>query len=390
MNSSFNGKRLKEARLYNKMSITELAEQLNISKQMISKYENGMADPTAEKSLKLNGILGFPREFFYCEENFDFESKGTFFRSRLTATKKSKTPAEYLLKYSIIVRDFLDQYVEFPELINYENVVPISNNIDYEKITMQLRNDMGIDDDPIEDMLEVVELMGIIAVKFGYDEDKVDAFSATTVLNGKNYFSIVTGNPRSFFRQQFSIAHELGHWILHNDYVPGELSKEEYKEMEKEANSFAAAFLLPKEKFSKDLRNIVINIDNLLTLKKKWNVSLAAMIERGHQLGIISIQEKTKLYRYMSYHNLRNPEPLDKDTPCSEPLALSQAIELLIDEKVMEGSEIKRRIMEDYNLYIPQSMLAEVCNVSESIFNHKNKLELNLRMKSFSKMNDQK
>lgn len=119
-------------------------------------------------------------------------------------------------------------------------------------------------------------------------------------------------------------------------------------------------------------------------------MSLAAMIERGHQLGIISIQEKTKLYRYMSYHNLRNPEPLDKDTPCSEPLALSQAIELLIDEKVMEGSEIKRRIMEDYNLYIPQSMLAEVCNVSESIFNHKNKLELNLRMKSFSKMNDQK
>ncbi|HEC2242352.1 TPA: ImmA/IrrE family metallo-endopeptidase, partial [Staphylococcus delphini] len=375
MNTSFNGKRLKEARLYNKISITELAKQLNISKQMISKYENGITDPSAEKSLQLNGILGFPREFFYSEENFNFESKGTFFRSRLTATKKSKIPAEYLLKYSIVVRDFLDQYVEFPELIDYGELVTDNNDIDIENITMQIRNNMELNDRPIEDMLEVVELMGIVAVKFGYDEDKVDAFSATTLLNGKKYFSIVTGNPRSFYRQQFSLAHELGHWILHNDYIPEELSKEEYKEMEKEANEFASAFLLPKESFSNDLRNITINIDNLLTLKSKWNVSIAAMIERGHQLGIINIHEKSRLYRYMSYHNLRNPEPLDKETPCSEPLALSQSIELLIDEKVMEGSEIKRRIMDDYNLYIPQSMLAEVCNVSEKIFNHKNKLE---------------
>ncbi|HEC2146984.1 TPA: ImmA/IrrE family metallo-endopeptidase, partial [Staphylococcus delphini] len=355
MNTSFNGKRLKEARLYNKISITELAKQLNISKQMISKYENGITDPSAEKSLQLNGILGFPREFFYSEENFNFESKGTFFRSRLTATKKSKIPAEYLLKYSIVVRDFLDQYVEFPELIDYGELVTDNNDIDIENITMQIRNNMELNDRPIEDMLEVVELMGIVAVKFGYDEDKVDAFSATTLLNGKKYFSIVTGNPRSFYRQQFSLAHELGHWILHNDYIPEELSKEEYKEMEKEANEFASAFLLPKESFSNDLRNITINIDNLLTLKSKWNVSIAAMIERGHQLGIINIHEKSRLYRYMSYHNLRNPEPLDKETPCSEPLALSQSIELLIDEKVMEGSEIKRRIMDDYNLYIPQS-----------------------------------
>lgn len=86
----------------------------------------------------------------------------------------------------------------------------------------------------------------------------------------------------------------------------------------------------------------------------------------------------------MSYHNIRNPEPLDTETPCSEPLALAQAIELLIEENVMEGFEIKRRIMDDYNLFISKSMLAEVCNVSENIFNHKNKLDLNLKINSFT------
>ncbi|PTJ90640.1 helix-turn-helix domain-containing protein, partial [Mammaliicoccus sciuri] len=94
MNSSFNGERLKEARLFNKLSITELAEKLNVTKQMISKYENGKSIPSTEKSLLLNGILNYPREFFYTKENFNYESKGTFFRSRLTATRKSKIPAE--------------------------------------------------------------------------------------------------------------------------------------------------------------------------------------------------------------------------------------------------------------------------------------------------------
>ncbi|MCD8778206.1 XRE family transcriptional regulator [Mammaliicoccus sciuri] len=386
MNSSFNGERLKEARLFNKLSITELAEKLNVTKQMISKYENGKSIPSTEKSLLLNGILNYPREFFYTKENFNYESKGTFFRSRLTATRKSKIPAEYLLKYSIVVRDFLDEYIEFPQLIEVDK---FSDQNDIEKITLKLREIMNLHDDPIEDMIEVVELMGIIAVKFGYDEEKVDAFSALTELNNKSYFTIVTGNSRSFFRQQFSLAHEIGHWVLHQDYIPEELDKEEYKVMEQEANAFAASFLMPSQSFSEDFKSINLNLPNLLNLKRKWNVSIAAIIERAHQLNLLSIDKKSQLYRKMNYHKWRNPEPLDSDTPVTEPLALSQAIELLIDENILTGYEIKKHIMEKYNLYISQKMLAEVCNTSESIFNHRNKLELNIKMKKFTKNIDE-
>ena len=45
---SFNGARLKEARLFNKKSITQIAEFLNVSKQMVSKYEKGRATPSEE------------------------------------------------------------------------------------------------------------------------------------------------------------------------------------------------------------------------------------------------------------------------------------------------------------------------------------------------------
>ncbi|PTJ90128.1 ImmA/IrrE family metallo-endopeptidase, partial [Mammaliicoccus sciuri] len=288
--------------------------------------------------------------------------------------------------YSIVVRDFLDEYIEFPQLIEVDK---FSDQNDIEKITLKLREIMNLHDDPIEDMIEVVELMGIIAVKFGYDEEKVDAFSALTELNNKSYFTIVTGNSRSFFRQQFSLAHEIGHWVLHQDYIPEELDKEEYKVMEQEANAFAASFLMPSQSFSEDFKSINLNLPNLLNLKRKWNVSIAAIIERAHQLNLLSIDKKSQLYRKMNYHKWRNPEPLDSDTPVTEPLALSQAIELLIDENILTGYEIKKHIMEKYNLYISQKMLAEVCNTSESIFNHRNKLELNIKMKKFTKNIDE-
>ena len=114
MSRVFNGRRLKEARLYNQLTITKLAEELDVSKQMISKYENGKSEPSFEKSLLLTSILSYPREFFYSKEPVKINNEGVFFRSRLTATQKSKKPAAIALKYSVMVRDFLEQYIDFP------------------------------------------------------------------------------------------------------------------------------------------------------------------------------------------------------------------------------------------------------------------------------------
>lgn len=378
MTKAFNGKRLKEARLYNKMTITQLGESLGVKKQMISKYENELSEPSYEKSLSLYDILGYPREFFYSNDTFNYKSGGTFFRSRLTSTQKSKQPAEYLLKYAVIVRDFLDHYVEFPSLINFEGD---EENIEY--AAAYVRKLLELDESPIKDVVEVAELLGITVVKFGYDEDKVDAFSSMNNIDGKEYFIIVTGNTGSFFRQQFSISHEIGHWLLHRDINPQELDKEEYKEMEKKANEFASAFLLPKKSFSEDFNKLQLNLENLLYLKQKWNVSLSAIIERAKTLNLISQDTRNKFYRQINYRGWRNPEPFDKEYSITEPLAIKQALELLIDEHIMTGFEIKSKIINQYNLYITQNMLAEVCNVDKSIFNDIGKTKLELKIKSF-------
>lgn len=381
MKKIFNGNRLKEARLYNKMTLTELAEKLDVTKQAISKYETGKSSPAFEKSLQLFKILRFPREFFYTKDTFDYETEGTFFRSRLTATQKSKQPAEILIKYSVIMRDFFSQYIEFPELRNREEYQNIQ---DIETLATHIRKDVGLGNGPILDVVEVAELMGFCVINSEYQEDKVDAFSSMTKINDKQYFVITTGESRSFYRQQFSMAHEIGHWVLHQHLNPAELDKDEYKMMEKQANKFASAFLLPRDSFGEQLKNQrVDDIDTYFNLKRTWNVSMAAMIKRAYDLNVITVDTQTKLYKQMGYRKWRNPEPFDLTTNRTIPVAFKQSIDLLIDANVLQGHEVPLKVAQQYNLYLTNKMLAMVCGVEESVFMNNNESKVVMRLKNF-------
>lgn len=381
MKKIFNGKRLKEARLYNKLTITELAEKLNVTKQMISKYENDRSEPNFENSLQLNPILGYPREFFYTRDKYSIKNEGTFFRSRLTATQKSKQPATIALKYSVIVRDFLEQYIDFPTLKNREEYEGMDN---LEEISLKIRNSMDLGVKPINDIIEVAELMGFTLINMNYQEDKVDAFSSMNTINGNSYFIITTGDSGSFYRQQFSIAHEIGHWVLHQNINPQELDKDEYKVIEEEANKFASVLLLPKESFGTELRSKVVDeIDTYYNLKRKWNVSMAAMIMRARDLKIITSSQQTKLYKQMHYRKWRNPEPFDLETKITSPVAFKQSLELLIDENILQGHEIPLKIASQYSLYLTPKMLAEICGVEPALFIDNNHSKMVLKIKDF-------
>lgn len=381
MKKIFNGKRLKEARLYNKLTITSLAKKLDVTKQMVSKYENGKSEPSFEKSLQLHNLLGYPREFFYTSDKFDIKNEGVFFRSRLTATQRSKKPASIALKYSVIVRDFLDQYIDFPPLLDRE-VYEETKDIDEATLSIREKMDLGIE--PIHDIVEVAELMGFTVINMDYQEDKVDAFSSMNNIDGKDYYIITTGNGGSFYRQQFSIAHEIGHWVLHQNIDPQELDKDEYKVMEAEANKFASALLMPEASFGKQLQSkIVDEIDTYYNLKRRWNVSMAAMIKRARDLNIITVDQEAKLYKQMHYRKWRNPEPFDLETKVTKPVAFKQSIELLIDEGIFHGHEIPLRIAEQYNLYLTPKMLAEICGVEPALFNDNNQSKVVLKIKDF-------
>ncbi|WP_144596758.1 helix-turn-helix domain-containing protein [Bacillus cereus] len=360
----FNGNRLREARRFRAKSITDLSNDIGVTKQMVSKYENNKAVPSLEVLFHIISNLNFPREFFFGEDTFDMETEGTFFRSRLTSTQKEKKPSEFTKNMTVLIRDFLEDYIDFPKV---PKKPMINNNHSIEELAYRVRQELGLSDKPVNNILRLLEEQGFVVSLISNKMDKVDAFSSQTKINGNIYYTVVLeGEEYSYYRQQFSIAHELGHWVLHSEVLdPQSLEKDEYKEMEDEANEFAACFMLPKEAFSRDVSLEPLNLDYYVHLKKKWQVSIGAMVMRAFNLGIISSEDYQKLQRQISYRKWRITEPLDTVKTISKPIALKQAVELLVENNVFKGYEIPKEIFKKYNVLLPTEFIEEITNVDK-------------------------
>ena len=112
--------------------------------------------------------------------------------------------------------------------------------------------------------------------------------------------------------------------------------------MEYEADYFAACFLLPAETFSKDIYSTSIN--HFINLKKKWNVSIGAMIYRCENLDILTENQIKYLKDQMSYNRFWKNEPLDSVLPLEKPFAHRQAFDLILEHHLATPFDITENI----------------------------------------------
>ncbi|MEI6222955.1 MAG: ImmA/IrrE family metallo-endopeptidase [bacterium] len=113
-------------------------------------------------------------------------------------------------------------------------------------------------------------------------------------------FAILINSVKPLTRQNFTIAHELGHYFLHQDEIKKKLIVDndsvfeadrmlfrnddaESTRLEIEANSFAASFLMPSDLVKKaweELRSVE-------ECSQLFNVSVQAMSIRLSRLGLV-------------------------------------------------------------------------------------------------------
>lgn len=360
----FNGSRLREGRIYRGLTITDLAHQLDVSKQMISKYENNKAVPTFEALLQICNILKFPKEYFY-ENSVEVKTGNTYFRSLLTTGKKEREMQYDRVKYLTIVRALLEEYVDFPELQVPDFSERDTENV--EEIANRLREEWELGDKPIKDIVYLLETKGFVISSLNLDKKSIDAFGSQHEVNGKQYYSIVLGNDKgSFYRRQFDVAHELGHKVLHDPYLNlDDLSKEEFKQIEQEANDFAAAFLLPRESFFRDVSIHSSDLMYYKNLKKKWCVSIGAMVMRAYKLGAITEGSYQYMQRSISQKGWRTKEPLDDIKDMREPVSMKQAVELLIENNYITGDEFMHKLSKHYGLSLYREEVEELLGLEE-------------------------
>ncbi|MCL2717625.1 MAG: XRE family transcriptional regulator [Lachnospiraceae bacterium] len=352
MKRVFNGKRLKNARLFRGLTLTELASRTEISKQSLSLYENEKNIPEHERVRLIAEILNFPYEFFFQVDEHETITEVTYFRSLASATKMDRTAQSIKLEYVAKIYEVLLDYVDFPEI----NIPEVSfdcsdNEFDYnaskdtqeqiEMIANQVREHWKLEDKPIKNLQFLLEENGIIVTGFNTLEDKIDAFSQRTIIGDNDVFFIAVAlGSRPEGRINFDMAHELGHILLHPWSENLELiTKEDFKTREKQANMFASAFLLSKNSFSRDVSAYPTDLKYYQFLKSKWHVSMQAMIYRSNQLGLITENQFQYMMRQISKNKWRIKEPGDFPHRLNENI-FQGAIDLLFEEKIFNPSGI--------------------------------------------------
>lgn len=347
----FYGERLKNARMYRGLTLTELAKRTEISKQSISLYENGNNVPDHMKVRLLAAELNFPYDYFFQTDNYVAKTETTYFRSLASATKKDRTAQSIKLEYVAKMYEILLEYISFPimnlpsvDFEGYDDVFECESEEaikEIEGIAQQVREYWGIGDEPIKDLQYLLEKNGIIVTGFNTNEDKIDAFSQRTIVEGKNiYFIAVALGSRPEGRIRFDMAHELGHILLHPWSEDLEaITKDEFKARERQANMFASTLLLPRNSFGKDVAAYPTDLQYYQFMKKKWKVSIQAMMYRAHQLGVISDNQYQYMMRQVSKNGWRQKEPGDVSYSLNENI-FQGAIDLLIEQNVLTAKEI--------------------------------------------------
>lgn len=374
MQSNLNGERLKKARIYRELSVSDLAEQSECSRQSIYMYEKEKT-----KRVDLNTIetlakaLKFP-ERFLCETDMKAEIGSTYFRALLTTSSKYRESQIQKMEFLADIFVFLQEYLEFPH-----HAIPDCAGQTPEEAAATLRREWHLGTRPIENIVSLVESNGIIVTKFSVDTNDIDAFSQLVRIGDEDIYLIgYSENKTAASRIHFDIAHELGHICLHGWSEDIEkIDRDEFKKREKEANEFAAAFLLPGESFAKDAAVNPKSIPAYTELKRKWKVSIQAMARRSFSLGLITMEEYQEIIRTLQRRGMRKQEPLDNMLVTASPTLLKTAVIMLLTENVFTPQEFMDELSYNYNLSLYPKEVESLLDLPRGTLNKPKAVYLN-------------
>lgn len=342
----FIGDRLKEAREGRGITATAFADLLGVTRQAISLYESDLASPQPEVMEQIANKLNFPVSFFLRPVTTQ-KRPVIFFRSQASASRLDRGRGESRIKWlSEIIVPYLLQFISFPKgdlskLVMSDNPFILSGD-EIEEIATSTRRKLGLGDGPISNVVLLLENNGFIVTRMDLNAPTLDAFSTVASKELMPYI-ILGADKQSAVRSRFDIAHELGHFVLHHNIELDKINNpQDFKFAEQQANNFASAFLLPRNKFAEDYS--FPTLDSFLILKNKWLVSVGVFIKRGFDLGFYSEEHYQRLWINYNRRGWRKEEPLDDRLPIEEPVLLRRAVKLIVDSKVRTREQILTEI----------------------------------------------
>jgi Zn-dependent peptidase ImmA (M78 family)/DNA-binding XRE family transcriptional regulator len=317
----------------------ELAERLNTQKAFISKIEHGDLGVSETLLESISKATSYPINFFY--------QPGTILPMNLSYRKRKKVPAKVITPIEAkinIVRNniqFLTRSLnkQAPLIPTYK----VTEENTPQLIAKQIRQSLNLQKPVIENLVKVLEAQGIIISCFEFGSERVDSRS---ILTDDQFPIIFLNKSHLGDRLRFSLAFELGHLVMHTySPVPHE------REINHEANLFAAELLMPSEVIIQDFKDGV-TLPLLAQLKRKWKVSMISLLYRADDLGLLTPNQKRYLIQQFNQAKIRRREPVELDVAKEQPQLIHQMLVELCNQQNMTFPEAMQLLALEINDYM--------------------------------------
>jgi Zn-dependent peptidase ImmA (M78 family)/DNA-binding XRE family transcriptional regulator len=283
--------RLKSARIMRGLSMDELAARMQgaVSKQAISKYELGKMMPGSDTLQRLSDALQLPIDYFFRD---GIELGPISFRRDYRLPEQSTRQMEY------IARDKLERYLTIEDLLSLHHpfVNPLRNiKIDsfeaVERAADALRKKWELGIQPISSVYGVLEHYGVKLVEIAVPSADVLGFSSLVKPGIPLIVVNLTANT-TVERKRFTALHELAHLLLRFPADPPKTQQERY------CHRFAGAVLCPSVSFRQEMgeRRSALTLDELIHIRERYGISIAATVHRAHDLDIITDTYYNKIF----------------------------------------------------------------------------------------------
>lgn len=330
------GDRIRQLRLAEGMTQAELADATGglVSKQMISRYERGKAQPSPAVLRGIAEAFGVKTADLFREPlaEISFDAYRKF--SRLGARKQEQIErqVERELERRIRLQDLLGQ-LRATSIPSEE--WEVTEPKDAEMAAEELRDQWELGLAPIANVTEVLEDHHVHVIRISGFED-FDGLSARAWDDGDLVAAaVIYSGGRPGERQRLTLAHELAHLVL---------DVEESEDFSEEDAVFrmGAALLAPRESLLRDVgrRRQSIQLQELLLLKEEYGMSIQALLYRLKDLEVISEHHHKQWSIEINRQGWRTSEP--EELPPERPKWLRRSTYRAYSEGLISEEKAKQ------------------------------------------------
>jgi Zn-dependent peptidase ImmA (M78 family)/transcriptional regulator with XRE-family HTH domain len=284
----------------------QLGELAGVGQGTLSDIENSQINPSEPVVHQIAEATGFPEPFFYLGALPDFPDGS--WRKLKRGSSRVTTQVRALSRHISETVQRLEPGLRIPTLrIEAATDGPEPGKWDaIERIADVVRAELGVGaDDPIPNLCRAVERAGVLVAALPVPMPDHSGFSVwpDQGLDGRPLIVVSSEDPGD--KMRFTIAHELGHLVLHT--IRGSTDP---KTAEQEANRFAGALLLPRKTAHRVIARPV-TLSALANVKQHSGISIAAGAKRALDLDIINQSHFVSLRKQISARGWTKHEPVE-------------------------------------------------------------------------------